>query len=72
MVTVTLTAPGACVGVVAVIDVASTTTTLVAAEPPKLTVAPTMKLLPVRVTTVPPREVPETGERLPIDGAGSR
>ena len=40
LVTTTLTAPAACAAVVAVIDVALTTFTLVAAVPPSLTVAP--------------------------------
>jgi hypothetical protein len=53
-VTVTVTAPALPAGVVAVIDVLLTTTTLVAAVLPKVTVAPAAKLVPVMVTAVPP------------------
>ena len=53
-VTVTLTAPPACAGVLAVMVVLLTTTTLVAAAPPIITVAPAPKLLPEIVTVVPP------------------
>jgi hypothetical protein len=38
-----------------------TTTTLVAADPPKETVAPDTKFVPVIVTGVPPPNGPETG-----------
>jgi hypothetical protein len=48
--------------VVAVIDVLLTTVTLVTAVPPKLTVAPVRKPVPVIVTAVPPAVVPEVGE----------
>jgi hypothetical protein len=41
-----------------------TTTTLVAAALPKVTVAPTAKLVPVIVTAVPPATTPLLGERL--------
>ena len=54
MVTTTLTAPAACAAVVAVIEVALATVTFVAAVPPKLTVAPARKPVPVMVTAVPP------------------
>ena len=55
VVTWTCTAPGVTVaGDTAVIDVAELTTTPVAATPPKSTVAPVMKLVPVIVTVVPP------------------
>jgi hypothetical protein len=60
-VTTTLTIPAACTGVVAVIDVLFTIVTLVAGVPPKLTVAPDRKPVPVRVTAVPPIVVPELG-----------
>jgi hypothetical protein len=53
-VTVTVTAPAVPAGVVAVIDVLLTTTTLVAAVLPNVTVAPVAKLVPVMVTEVPP------------------
>ena len=61
MVTVTVTAPAACAGVVAVIRVALTTTTFVAAVPPKVTVAPAAKFVPVIVTPVPPAAGPVFG-----------
>jgi hypothetical protein len=54
LVTVTVTAPALPAGVVAVIDVALTTTTLLAAALPNVTVAPATKLVPVMVTAVPP------------------
>jgi hypothetical protein len=60
-VTVTLTEPAACAGVVAVIDAAFTTTTLVAALPPIVTVAPAPKPVPVIVTAVPPAAGPLVG-----------
>jgi hypothetical protein len=63
-VTVTVTAPAACAGVVAVIEVLLTTTTLVAAVPPNDTVAPAEKLVPVIVTAVPPEVEPLFGETL--------
>src|ERR1043165_4479986 len=60
-VTVTLTAPPACAGVVAVIFVELTTTTLVAAAPPKVTVAPLTKPVPLIVTDLPPVVRPAGG-----------
>jgi hypothetical protein len=54
LVTVTVTAPALPAGVVAVIDVLLTTTTLVAAVLPNVTVAPVAKFVPVIVTAVPP------------------
>src|SRR5437016_5135117 len=61
--TCTSTVPGVNVaGEVAVIDVAELTSTPVAATPPKSTVAPVMKLVPVIVTTVPPPVGPELGD----------
>ena len=62
MVTTTFTAPAACAGVVAVIDVLLPTLTPVAAVPPIVTVAPDTKLVPVIVTGVPPAVVPDVGE----------
>jgi hypothetical protein len=59
-----------CAGVVAVIEVLLTTLTLVAAVPPKLTVAPEAKFVPVIVTTVPPLAVPDVGEMAVTVGAG--
>ena len=61
MVTTTFTVPAACAAVVAVIDVLLTTVTPVAAVPPRLTVAPARKPVPVMVTAVPPLAVPELG-----------
>lgn len=69
-VTVTFTAPAACAGVVAVIDVAPTTTTLVAGTPPIDTVAPATKFDPVIVIGVPPSVDPDVGETPAIVGAG--
>jgi hypothetical protein len=51
---VTFTAPAACAGVFAVIVVEFTTTTLVAAEQPKDTVATLWKPVPQKVTSLPP------------------
>src|SRR4051812_14117436 len=71
-VTVTFTAPAACAGVFAVICVALTTTTLVAAEPPKVTVAPLLKPVPAIVTDVPPRVVPLGGvTEVTVTGGGA-
>ena len=70
LVTTTLTAPAACAGVVAVIEVLPTTTTLVAAVPPTETVAPERKPVPVIETAVPPAVVPEVGEMPVTVGAG--
>jgi hypothetical protein len=60
-VTVTLTDPALPAGVVAVIVVLFATVTLVAAVPPKVTVAPAAKLVPVIVTDVPPEVDPLLG-----------
>ena len=51
-----------------VIDVAETTTTLVHALPPTVTVAPDTKLVPVIVIDVVPAVEPLTGEIDPIVG----
>ena len=56
--------------VVAVIELGLTTATLVAAAPPKLTVAPDEKPVPVIVTDVPPLVLPEVGEIAVTVGAG--
>jgi hypothetical protein len=61
-VTFTVTAPAACAGVVAVIEVSFTTTTFVAAAPPNVTVAPVAKFVPAIVTAVPPIPGPLFGE----------
>ena len=63
-VTTTLTAPAVRAGVVAVSWVALLKVTAVAAVPPKVTVAPETKLVPVIVTEVPPAVGPELGETL--------
>src|SRR5436190_1641213 len=70
LVTVTLTAPAAWAGVVAVIEVALVITTLVAAAPPIVTVAPATKLVPVIVRTVPPSVDPTAGLTAMTVGAG--
>jgi hypothetical protein len=61
LVTVTVTAPALPAGVVAVICVPLTTTTLLAAVLPNVTVAPAAKFVPVIVTAVPPTAVPLPG-----------
>jgi len=60
-VTVTVTAPALPAGVVAVMLVLLTTTTLVAAVLPNVTVAPVAKFVPVIVTAVPPVSAPLFG-----------
>jgi len=57
----TVTAPALPAGVVAVITVALTTVTFVAAAPPNVTVVPEAKFVPVIVTAVPPAVVPLFG-----------
>ena len=64
------TAPAACAGVLAVMLVALTTVTPVAAVPPRLTVAPVKKPVPVMVTAVPPLVVPVAGDIAVTVGAG--
>jgi hypothetical protein len=61
-VTVTVTAPALPAGVVAVMAVLFSTTTLLAAIPPNATVAPVTKLVPVIVTAVPPVVEPLFGD----------
>ncbi len=61
VVTTTFLAPAVPAGVVAVIEVALTTTILVADTPPMVTVAPLTKFVPVIVTLVPPAVGPEAG-----------
>jgi hypothetical protein len=70
LVTVTVTAPAACAGVVAVIEVLLTTFTLVAADPPRVTVAPARNPVPAIVTEVPPFAEPELGVIEVTVGAG--
>ena len=58
VVTTTLTVPAVPAGVTHVIVVVLTTATLVAAAPPKVTPVAPRKLVPVRVTDVPPAAAP--------------
>jgi len=53
-----------------VIEVLFTTVIPVAAVPPRLTVAPVRKPVPVIVTAVAPLVLPEDGETLVTVGAG--
>lgn len=69
-VTVTVTAPTAPAGLVAVI-VVLLTVTFVAALLPKLAVAPETKFVPVIVTMVPPLVEPTFGDTLVIVGVGA-
>jgi hypothetical protein len=55
------TAPAACAGVVAVIEVPLTTVIPAALFPPIVTVAPETKPVPVIVTEVPPETGPTLG-----------
>jgi hypothetical protein len=71
LVTVTVTAPAVPAGVVAVIEVLLTTTTLVAAVLPNVTVAPAAKFVPVMVTAVPPAVEPVFGLTLLTVGAAT-
>ena len=52
-------------------EVLLATLTLVAAVPPKVTLAPAAKLVPVMVTAVPPLVEPELGETELTVGAGA-
>ena len=61
VVTTTSTAPATCAGLVTVILVAETTTTLVPAVPPKVTPVAPLKFVPVNVTDVPPADRPVDG-----------
>jgi len=58
-------------GVIAVMDVADATITLVASTPPTVTIVAPVKLLPVIVIVVPPVIGPETGLTDAIVGAGT-
>ncbi len=71
VVTTTSFAPAVPDGVAAVNDVAAPlTSTLVAAAPPTVTVAP-VKLVPVMVMAVPPANGPEDGLTLAMVGAAT-
>ena len=69
VVTTTLAVPADPAGVVAVMDVALTTETLVAATPPIVTPVAPVKPVPVIVTAVPPAVVPLVGVREVTVGA---
>ena len=69
VVTVTSTVPAAWAGLVAVIEVALTTVTPVAAVLPKLTAVAPVKFVPVMVTGVLPTVVPVAGEMPVMVGA---
>ena len=58
--TITLTVP-APAGLVAVISVAETTSTLVARVVPNSTIEPSLKFVPVMITVVPPAAGPKSG-----------
>ena len=70
VVTETFLAPAVEAGVTAVILPALTTTTLVAAMPPTITLVAPVKLVPVMEINVPPIIVPEGGETLASVGDG--
>ena len=75
VVTATLLAPAVPAGVLAVIDVALTTTTLVAATPFTVTLVAPVKLVPEIVISVPPLIGPEVGlteEMVGTDAGGFR
>ena len=59
--TITSTVPADSAGEVAVMEVALTTVTPVAATVPNFTVLPAVKLVPVMVTLVPPWWAPRRG-----------
>ena len=71
VVTATLCAPAVPVGVTAVMLVALTTTILVAALPPTVTLVAPVKFVPLMVIEVPPNVVPELGLTLVIVGNGT-
>ena len=71
VVTNTLEAPAVPAGVVAVIVVALTTVTSVAATPPMVTPVAPAKSAPVMVMVVPPAPDPVLGETLVTVGAGA-
>lgn len=61
VVSATSFAPAVPAGVMAVTDVGDTTTTLVAATPPTVTLFVLVKFVPVIVNSVPPKVEPEVG-----------
>ena len=64
-------APAVPAGVTAVMEVALTTTTSVAATPPTVTLLAPVKLVPVMVIAVPPEVGPEVGLTLTMVGAST-
>ncbi len=68
VVTVTSFAPSVPAGVTAVIFVALTITTLLAATPPIFTLVAPVKLVPAMENVVPPRVVPDVGLTLVMVG----
>ena len=68
MVTATLLVPAVPAGVTAVTLVAETTTTLVAATPPTVTLLAPVRFVPVIVIDVPPRGEPLVGVTAVIVG----
>ena len=71
VVAVTLCAPAVPAGVTAVMEVELTTTTLVAAAPPTVTLLAPDKLVPVIVNAVPPDVGPLVGAMLVMVGTGA-
>jgi len=71
VVTKTLAAPAAWAGVTAVIVVADTTVTEVAAVPPMVTLVAPVKPVPVIVTLLPPAVGPVLGESTVTVGAAA-
>ena len=71
VVTETSFAPAVPAGVLAVIELALTTTILVAETPPTFTLVAPVKLVPVMVIEVPPNVVPDVGETLVMVGTGT-
>ena len=71
VVTATLLAPAVPAGVVAVIDVALTTTTLEAATPLTVTLVAPVKLVPEIVIDVPPLVGPDVGLTVEMVGTAT-
>ena len=71
VVTATVFAPAVPAGVTAVILVGETTTTLVAATPPMVTLDAPVRFVPVIVIAVPPNVDPDVGETEDTVGAGA-
>ena len=69
--TITFTCPAECAGVWQVIEVELATFTEVAADPPKLTVAPDRKPVPIKVNDVPPTIGPTIGNSEIRSGGGA-